>query len=229
MLQLDDLRLTQDGFTLALSASVEAGARVAVLGPSGSGKSTLLSLIAGFAHPDRGRISWDDHDITDRSVAARPVSILFQDGNLFPHLNVFDNVALGLRPDLRLSREERDRVAQSLIDVGLSNMGDRRPAMLSGGQQARVGLARMLLRDRPLALLDEPFAALDPGLRAEMLALLKSLSERRGLTLIMACHDLRDAERLCDRLWLLADGKLVLDAPMAGLRDAPDPVLQPWL
>jgi thiamine transport system ATP-binding protein len=229
MLQLDDLRLTQDGFTLALSASVEAGARVAVLGPSGSGKSTLLSLIAGFAHPDRGRISWDDHDITDRSVAARPVSILFQDGNLFPHLNVFDNVALGLRPDLRLSREERDRVAQSLIDVGLRNMGDRRPATLSGGQQARVGLARMLLRDRPLALLDEPFAALDPGLRAEMLALLKSLSERRGLTLIMACHDLRDAERLCDRLWLLADGKLVLDAPMAGLRDAPDPVLQPWL
>lgn len=229
MLQLDDLRLRQDGFTLALSASVEAGERVAVLGPSGSGKSTLLSLIAGFAHPDRGRISWDDHDITDRSVAARPVSILFQDGNLFPHLNVFDNVALGLRPDLRLSREERDRVAQSLIDVGLSNMGDRRPAMLSGGQQARVGLARMLLRDRPLALLDEPFAALDPGLRAEMLALLKSLSERRGLTLIMACHDLRDAERLCDRLWLLEDGKLVLDAPMAGLRDAPDPVLQPWL
>lgn len=229
MLQLDDLRLRQDGFTLALSASVEAGERVAVLGPSGSGKSTLLSLIAGFAHPDRGRISWDDHDITDRSVAARPVSILFQDGNLFPHLNVFDNVALGLRPDLRLSREERDRVAQSLIDVGLSNMGDRRPATLSGGQQARVGLARMLLRDRPLALLDEPFAALDPGLRAEMLALLKSLSERRGLTLIMACHDLRDAERLCDRLWLLEDGKLVLDAPMAGLRDAPDPVLQPWL
>ena len=229
MLQLDDLRLTQDGFTLALSASVEAGERVAVLGPSGSGKSTLLSLIAGFAHPDRGRISWDDHHITDRSVAARPVSILFQDGNLFPHLNVFDNVALGLRPDLRLSREERDRVAQSLIDVGLSNMGDRRPATLSGGQQARVGLARMLLRDRPLALLDEPFAALDPGLRAEMLALLKSLSERRGLTLIMACHDLRDAERLCDRLWLLEDGKLVLDAPMAGLRDAPDPVLQPWL
>jgi thiamine transport system ATP-binding protein len=229
MLQLDDLALTQDGFTLALSASVDAGARVAVLGPSGSGKSTLLSLIAGFARPDRGRILWDDQDITYAPVAARPISILFQDGNLFPHLSVFDNVALGLRPDLRLSPDQRDRVAQSLTDVGLGDMGDRRPATLSGGQQARVGLARMLLRDRPLALLDEPFAALDPGLRAEMLALLKSLSERRGLTLLMACHDLRDAERLCDRLWLLEVGKLVLDAAMLGLRDAPHPVLQPWL
>ena len=229
MLQLDDVALTQDGFSLSLSGTVEPGARVAVLGPSGSGKSTLLALIAGFERPDRGRILWNGADITGDSVARRPVSILFQDGNLFPHLTVFDNVALGLRPDLRLSPHQRDRVAQSLSDVGLGDFGDRRPATLSGGQQARVGLARMLLRDRPLALLDEPFAALDPGLRAEMLALLKSLSERRGLTLIMACHDLRDAERLCDRLWLLEDGKLVLDAPMAGLRDAPDPVLQPWL
>ncbi|WP_297615074.1 ATP-binding cassette domain-containing protein [uncultured Roseicyclus sp.] len=229
MLQLDDVALTQDGFSLSLSGTVEPGARVAVLGPSGSGKSTLLALIAGFERPDRGRILWNGADITGDSVARRPVSILFQDGNLFPHLTVFDNVALGLRPDLRLSPHQRDRVAQSLSDVGLGDFGDRRPATLSGGQQARVGLARMLLRDRPLALLDEPFAALDPGLRAEMLALLKSLSERRGLTLIMACHDLRDAERLCDRLWMLEEGKLVLDAPMAGLRDAPPCGLMPWL
>lgn len=229
MLQLDDVALTQDGFVLSLSARVAAGERVAVLGPSGSGKSTLLSLIAGFVRPDLGRILWDGTDITEALVAMRPISILFQDGNLFPHLSVFDNVSLGLRPDLRLSPDQRDRVAQSLSDVGLGDMGDRRPATLSGGQQARVGLARMLLRDRPLALLDEPFAALDPGLRAEMLALLKSLSERRGLTLLMACHDLRDAERLCDRLWLLEDGKLMLDAPIPGLRDARDPVLLPWL
>lgn len=229
MLQLDDVALTQDGFTLSLSAKVEPGACVAVLGPSGSGKSTLLSLIAGFERPDRGRLFWGGADITEAPVAARPVSILFQDGNLFPHLSVFDNVALGLRPDLRLSPAERDQVTASLDQVGLAGFADRRPATLSGGQQARVGLARMLLRDRPLALLDEPFAALDPGLRAEMLAQVKALSAARGLTLIMTCHDLRDAERLCDRLWLLADGKLVLDAPMAALRDAPDPVLRPWL
>lgn len=229
MLQLDDLRLTQDGFSLALSARVVEGERVAVLGPSGSGKSTLLSLISGFTWPDQGRILWAGEEITTAPVAARPIAILFQDGNLFPHLSVFENVALGLRPDLRLSEKQRVRVTESLADVGLADFSDRRPATLSGGQQARVGLARMLLRDRPVALLDEPFAALDPGLRVDMLALLKSLSDRHGLTLIMACHDLRDAERLCDRLWLLEDGKLVLDAPMVGVRDAPDPVLQPWL
>jgi len=229
MLSLDDLRFSQDGFTLALSAQVAAGERVALLGPSGSGKSTLLSLIAGFEWPDQGRILWDGTEITRAPVAARPVSILFQDGNLFPHLNVFDNVALGLRPDLRLSEAERARVEGSLSRVGLSGYGARRPAALSGGQQARVALARMLLRDRPLALLDEPFAALDPGLKTEMLALVRELCIDRGLTLVMACHDLRDAERLCDRLWLLEDGAKVLDMATAGLRDDPPEVLRAWL
>ena len=229
MLSLDDLSLTQDGFTLALSGDVAAGERVALLGPSGSGKSTLLSLIAGFDWPDRGRILWDGREITRAPVADRPVSILFQDGNLFPHLSVFDNVALGLRPDLRLTAEDRDRVAESLGQVGLGDQAHKRPAALSGGQQARVALARMLLRDRPLALLDEPFAALDPGLKTEMLAQVADLSIARGLTLVMACHDLRDAERLCDRLWLLEAGAKVLDVALQGLRDAPPGALRGWL
>jgi thiamine transport system ATP-binding protein len=229
MLHLDDLSLTQDGFTLSLSGRIAAGERVALLGPSGSGKSTLLSVIAGFDWPDRGRILWDGQDITRAPVAARPVSILFQDGNLFPHLSVVDNVALGLRPDLRLGADDRARVEASLAQVGLAGMGARRPATLSGGQQARVALARMLLRDRPLALLDEPFAALDPGLRTEMLALMREIATARGLTLVMACHDLRDAERLCDRLWLLEGGQKVLDVPLAGLRDDPPAVVRAWL
>lgn len=229
MLSLDDLRLTQDGFTLALSGQVARGERVALLGPSGSGKSTLLSLIAGFFWPDRGRILWDGHPITRAPVVDRPVSILFQDGNLFPHLSVFDNVALGLRPDLRLSGIDRDRVEDGLARVGLSGFGARRPASLSGGQQARVALARMLLRDRPLALLDEPFATLDPGLKTEMLALVRDLCLDRGLTLLMACHDLRDAERLCDRLWLLKDGVKILDAGIDGLRDTAPEALRDWL
>jgi thiamine transport system ATP-binding protein len=229
MLSLDDLSLTQDGFTLALSGQVASGERVALLGPSGSGKSTLLSLIAGFDWPDRGRILWDGQEITRAPVADRPVSILFQDGNLFPHLSVFDNVALGLRADLRLSAEDRARVEDSLKRVGLPGYGARRPGALSGGQQARVALARLLLRDRPLGLLDEPFAALDPGLKTEMLALVRELCLDRGLTLVMACHDLRDAERLCDRLWLLEDGAKVLDMPLAGLRAAPPEALRPWI
>jgi thiamine transport system ATP-binding protein len=229
MLSLDDLSLAQGGFTLALSGRLDAGERLALLGPSGSGKSTLLSLIAGFDRPDAGRIIWEGRDLTRLPVAARPVSILFQDGNLFPHLSVFDNVALGRRPDLRLSAEDRGVVADSLRHVGLSDHAGKRPATLSGGQQARVALARMLLRDRPLALLDEPFAALDPGLKTEMLALVRELSSARGLTLLMACHDLRDAERLCDRLWLLDDGEKVLDVSTDGVRDDPPERLAPWL
>lgn len=229
MLALEGLRFTQDGFTLSLSGEVPAGGRVALLGASGSGKSTLLSLIAGFAWPDAGRILWDGRDISRAPVADRPVSILFQDGNLFPHLSVADNVALGLRPDLRLDLADRARVAESLSQVGLADLAARKPGALSGGQQARVALARMLLRERPLALLDEPFAALDPGLKAEMLAQVAALCTARGLTLVMACHDLRDAERLCDRLWLLDEGRLVLDVAMAGLREARPAVLGPWL
>jgi thiamine transport system ATP-binding protein len=229
MLSLDELRFTQEGFTLSVSGEIATGSRVALLGASGSGKSTLLSLIAGFEWPDRGRIQWAGQDITKAPVAARPVSILFQDGNLFPHLSVFDNVALGLRPDLRLAAEDRDRVTESLAQVGLTDHAGKRPAALSGGQQARVALARMLLRDRPLALLDEPFAALDPGLKTEMLALVQELCAARGLTLLMACHDLRDAERLCDRLWLLEDGAKVLDVGLADLRDDPPEVLRPWM
>jgi len=229
MLTLEDLSFTQDGFTLALSGEIAAGERVAVLGPSGSGKSTLLSLIAGFEWPDAGRIVWDGREITQAPVAERPVSILFQDGNLFPHLDVFDNVALGMRPDLRLSMAERAKVSGSLDEVGLGGYGGRRPHALSGGQQARVALARMLLRERPLALLDEPFAALDPGLKTEMLAQVAGLSAAQGLTLLMACHDLRDAERLCDRLWLLEDGQKVLDVPTAGVRAAAPEALAPWL
>lgn len=229
MLTLDDLSFTQDGFTLSLSGKMATGERLALLGPSGSGKSTLLSLIAGFEWPDAGQLAWNGRDITQAAVADRPVSILFQDGNLFPHLDVFDNVALGLRATLRLSGLERERVEDSLTQVGLAGYGARRPAALSGGQQARVALARMLLRDRPLALLDEPFAALDPGLKTEMLALVADLSDARGLTMVMACHDLRDAERLCDRVWLLEEGRKVLDVPLTGLRDAPPEVLRAWL
>lgn len=229
MLSLDKLRFAQDGFTLSLSGRIARGERVALLGASGSGKSTLLSLIAGFERAEAGRILWAGTDITAAPVAARPVSILFQDGNLFPHLTAFDNVALGLRPDLRLSAEDRERVAESLGQVGLGDHAGKRPAALSGGQQARVALARMLLRDRPLALLDEPFAALDPGLKTEMLALVRELCAARGLTLLMACHDLRDAERLCDRLWLLEDGAKVLDLGLSGLRDDPPEGLRPWM
>jgi thiamine transport system ATP-binding protein len=202
---------------------------VAVLGASGSGKSTLLSLLAGFLVPEAGRVTWDGADITDRPPASRPMSILFQDGNLFPHLTVAQNVGLALRSDLRLTPDQNAQVVRGLEQVGLAGMGGRRPADLSGGQQGRAALARLMLQERPVALLDEPLAALDPGLRTEMLRLLTALWKARGLTYVMASHDLRDAERLCDRVWLLEEGRVILDRPVRGLREEPPEVLRDWL
>jgi thiamine transport system ATP-binding protein len=171
---------------------------------------------------------WDGTDITHAPPAGRPMSILFQDGNLFPHLSVTQNVGLALRSDLRMTADQDAQVAQVLDQVGLDGMGGRRPADLSGGQQGRAALARLMLQERPVVLLDEPLAALDPGLRTEMLRLLTSLWEARGLTYVMATHDLRDAERLCDRVWLLEEGRVVLDRPVAGLRDDAPEVLRDW-
>lgn len=228
-LRLEGLVSTLGTFRLRVDARVAPGARVAVLGASGSGKSTLLAVIAGFLRPEAGRILWNGTDVTLRQPAERPVSILFQDGNLFPHLSLAQNVGLALRTDLRLSGAERDRVEATLARVGLGGAGARRPGDLSGGQQGRAALARMLLRDKPLALLDEPFAALDPRLRREMTDLLAELAEERGLTCLVATHDLRDAERLCDRVWLLEEGAAILDVPVAGLRTDPPDALRDWL
>jgi len=229
MLRLEGISLGFDDFTLAVDLDVPKGGRLAVLGASGSGKTTLLSVIAGFLAPDRGRILMDGADVTGAPVPDRPLSILFQEGNLFPHLSALDNVALGLRPDLRLDEETRSRVEEALVQVGLAGVSSRRPGGLSGGQRSRVALARMLLRNKPLALLDEPFAALDPGLRAEMMALVADLCEVTGLTLVMVSHDLRDAERLCDALILMRDGHIVTRGAVTELTQNPPDTLKPWL
>jgi thiamine transport system ATP-binding protein len=229
MLRLEDVGLRLGSFRLAVDAGIAPGERVAVLGASGSGKSTLLSLLAGFHMPDRGRILWEGSDISALPPSKRPMSILFQDGNLFPHLTLAQNVGLALRTDLRLSAAERDRVRETLDRVGLGGMDDRKPAALSGGQQSRAALARLLLQDRPVALLDEPFSALDPALRTEMLRLLSELWRERHMTFVMATHDLRDAERLCDRVWLLEEGSVALDRSVTGLRDDAPAPLRDWL
>ncbi len=229
MLRLEDVTVRQGEFTLSLTLDVPKGARVALMGESGSGKSTLLSLIAGFTWPDEGSVWIDGADVSRATVAKHPMSILFQDGNLFPHLSVFQNVALGIEPSLKLHWEDQARVSEALEKVGLQGFERRKPAELSGGQQSRVALARMLLQDRPLVLLDEPFAALDPGLRRGMLELVATLCSETGQTLVMASHDLRDATRLCDHLVLLDGGAVVLNTPLAkAIADEPA-VLKPWL
>lgn len=229
MLHLENVCVRQGSFTLQAHLTIAKGARVALMGASGSGKSTLLSTLSGFILPDAGRITMAGADVTMAPVADRPISILFQDGNLFPHLNVSDNIALGIAPNLKLTAEDRARVAEALSKVDLNGMAMRMPSELSGGQQSRVALARMLLRDKPVALLDEPFSALDPGLRRDMLGLVRTLCDETGQTLVMATHDLRDAERLCDRVLLLDAGTVSLDAPLSDAIANNAAPLRPWM
>ena len=229
MLQLDRITVVQGGFRLAADFAVEPGARVSVIGPSGAGKSTLLSVIAGFLAPTTGRVLWNGADITGQEPGKRPVSIVFQDNNLFPHLTVAENVALGLKPSLRLSEAERARVRNSLGRVGLSGHDAARPAALSGGQQSRVALARVLLRARPLLLLDEPFAALGPALKAEMLDLVKAVAAQTGAAVLMVSHEPKDAIRLDGQTVLVLDGQARPPPDTRALFDDPPPGLRAYL
>ena len=229
MLELDHLRLTLGAFALEADARFEAGGITALMGASGSGKSTLLAAIAGFLAPEDGHVRVDGADITALPPGDRPLSILFQDQNLFPHLSVAKNVGLGLRSDLRLDAEQKKDRDAVLTRVGLAGMGDRLPRDLSGGQQSRAALARALLRRRPWLLLDEPFSALGPALRQEMLTLLRETAQAEGLSVLMVTHDPADARAIADHTALIAGGELHPPKPTAPLFADPPPELRAYL
>ncbi len=176
--------------------TVATGRAAALMGPSGSGKSTILNLIAGFLRPQRGDVRFDGRSLLARPPAERPLTYLFQAHNLFPHLTVRQNLAIGLHPGLRLEPQQEAAVERALAWVSLEKFADRKPDSLSGGQQQRVALARCLARNRPLLLLDEPFNGLDEALRGEMLSLIATLQQGGVLTLLVATHQRRDAEAL---------------------------------
>ena len=155
-------------------------------------------LIGGYFVPTSGRIFWNQTDIGAMPPGKRPVSTLFQDNNLFPHLTVAQNVGLALKPDLRLGAEEKGWVEAALAEVGLEGFAGRKPGTLSGGQASRAALARVLLQSRPLILLDEPFSALGPAMRREMLDLVAE--KLKGRTVLMVTHDPEDAKQIADLL-----------------------------
>ncbi|TFF22157.1 ATP-binding cassette domain-containing protein [Jiella endophytica] len=213
--------------------SVESGEWLALIGPSGAGKSTLLDLAAGFLTPKAGRVLIAGIDMTRLSPAERPLSMLFQENNLFPQLSAFRNVALGITPKLRVDRAQRALVEAALASVGLEGFGDRRPAEMSGGERQRVALARAFLRERPLILLDEPFAALGPALRRDMLELLAGLRRRDGgapATIFMVTHHPEDAASHADRVAYLEAGEIAAIGPAgAMLSGAGDPRVSHYL
>jgi thiamine ABC transporter ATP-binding protein len=179
---------------------VPEGTGAALMGPSGSGKSSILSVIAGFYHAAHSDVSFRDQDISALKPAERPLTILFQNHNLFPHLSVWKNIALGINPKLNLDFTQRQQVEESLEWMGLSGLHDRQPATLSGGQQQRVALARCLVRDKPLLLLDEPFAGLDESRRQEIRDLIQRLMQEKNLTLLLATHQTEDARQLSQQV-----------------------------
>jgi thiamine transport system ATP-binding protein len=207
-IELDEVVFGFDGARMRFDLSIEAGAIVAVMGASGSGKTTLLNLIAGFEQPEGGRIRIGGRDMTGWPPSSRPVSMVFQENNLFAHLDVNANVGLGRSPSLRLSASDRDDISAALGDVGLAGKEWRLPAELSGGERQRVALARVLVRRRPVLLLDEPFASLGPGLRREMLSLLTDLHARLGMTVLMVTHHPEDARIIAGRIAFLTDGQV---------------------
>ncbi|CCE97773.1 thiamine ABC transporter ATP-binding protein [Sinorhizobium fredii] len=208
-LSLKDVKVRFETNALTFDCAVPAGQIVAVIGPSGSGKSTLFNVIAGFETPQAGKVEVLGEDMAGRMPADRPVSVIFQENNLFAHLDVATNVGLGISPSLSLAPSDRERIEEALARVGLAGFGKRLPPTLSGGERQRVALARALVRHRPLLLLDEPFAALDPGMRAEMRALLSDLHAEEGNTILLITHHPDDVRRLADSVLFLDQGRIV--------------------
>lgn len=223
VLTLKDVVIEQGGFALSANLQVTQGRCVAVLGASGAGKSTLLAALGGTAPVIQGDILWQGGSITDLRPDARPIAHLFQDNNLFPHMTAAQNVGLGIRPSLRLSVLDEAKVDQALASVGLEGLEMRRPAALSGGQQSRVALARLLVQQQPLVLLDEPFSALGPAMRLEMADMARDIGTRLNATVLMVSHDIKDVERFADDvIWVEAGVCHAPRALQAFLEDPPN-------
>lgn len=190
---------------------VARGERIALIGESGAGKSTLLNLIAGFEIASRGSLRLNGENHLHSQPADRPVSMLFQDNNLFPHLTVSENIGLALTPSLKLRHTEKQKVEEIALKMGISDLLSRRADQLSGGQKQRTALARTLLRDKPILLLDEPFSALDPERRIELQQLVGTLCTERDLTLLMVTHQFEESRKLFTRRLDIQHGHIVQD------------------
>jgi thiamine transport system ATP-binding protein len=209
--------------TFSFNLSVDKGNIVAVLGGSGAGKSTLLNLAAGFITPLSGDILIAGQSVINTAPHKRPLAILFQERNLFEHLNVADNIGLGLHPGLKLSAKQQAQVLDICKQVGIAKLLDRFPGQLSGGQKQRVALARCFVQNKPLLLLDEPFSALDPVLREEMLCIVKGLARKQGITVLMVTHHISDVLNAASHYLFIERGAILSADDIAMLNSANQP------
>lgn len=210
-ISIEALGKTYGSFHALRNVSLEVGAGefLTLLGPSGSGKSTLLMALAGFVIPDRGAIRISDKNVVDRPANKRNIGIVFQSYALFPHMSVFENVAFPLRLRKCNRAEIEARVAATLQQVQLADLGGRRISELSGGQRQRVALARAIVFEPRVMLMDEPLSALDKKLREEMQIEIRELHQRLGVTTVYVTHDQREALTLSDRIAIMNKGEIV--------------------
>jgi thiamine transport system ATP-binding protein len=204
--RLDKVSFSYGEAPLVFDVEFATAKITAIMGPSGSGKSTLLNLVAGFETPRSGRVLIGGADVSAEPPSARPVSMVFQENNLFAHLSVEQNVGLGRSPSLRLTEADRAAIAEALARTGLAGKERRLPRELSGGERQRVALARVLVRNRPVLLLDEPFASLGPALRDDMLDLVAAVHAERGMTVLLVTHQPEDARRIGEHIVFLDNG-----------------------
>ena len=209
MLELN-FSLVKNHLRLSANISLEDEKIYAVVGPSGAGKSTFLNILSGFTEISNGSILWNKQKISTLPPSQRNISILFQDNNLFPHLTVWRNLALAVTQRPKISNDDRSQLRSAMSEVGRLGLENRKPSQLSGGQQSRAALARVLLQKNTILLLDEPFAALGPAMRNEMLDLVKEIAEADNQTVLLVTHSPDDALRICDQTIFVSDGKLWL-------------------
>lgn len=204
-----DQTVALDGVTL----TIEAGSFVVLLGPSGSGKTTLLNILGGFLEPSAGRVWIGGADVTFVPPAKRPTTTVFQDYALFPHMSIAGNVGFGLAMRGVPKDARRARVAAALEMVGLPGLGGRRVHELSGGQRQRVGIARALMQDPKLLLVDEPTSSLDPKISREVMGLIKEIATEFGVPVLCNIHDVQLAMEFCNKIIGLQDGVKMFDGP----------------
>lgn len=219
----ENVRKTFGAFTAIpdLSLTIEPGTLVTLLGPSGCGKTTTLRMLAGLEHPSSGRILIGGKDVTMLPANERDVSMVFQSYALFPHMTALDNVAYGLESSGIRRQEARERAEEGLQLVGLAGMGKRLPAELSGGQQQRVAVARALVLEPQVLLLDEPLSNLDARLRRRVRTEIRELQQRLGFTAVYVTHDQEEALAVSDRIIIMKDGHIAQQGAPRELYETP--------
>lgn len=212
-----------DGFEALtnLNLKIESGKFYSILGPSGSGKTTVLRIIAGFSDITSGALYFDNQNITDMPANQRKVNTVFQDYALFPHLNVFDNIAFGLKLKKRPKEEIKEKVANALEKVRLPQHSDREISELSGGQKQRIAIARAIVNEPKVLLLDESLSALDKKLRKDMQYQLRRLQKDLGITFVFVTHDQEEALALSDEIFIMNEGKIIQNGTATDIYDEP--------